>query len=202
MAIRAVIWDMGGVLVRTEDYVPRERLAERLGMTRVDLENQFFDNESGDRAQLGEISIDQHWENIRQVLGLKKDEMEQVRDEFWGGDKLDMELVGYIRSLRAAYKTGLLSNSFSNLRRVVTEMWEIADAFDEIIISAEEGLVKPDARFYQLALERIGVAPTEAVFIDDMLRNIEGARHVGLHAVHFQTPEQARTDLEGVLKGG
>jgi len=95
----------------------------------------------------------------------------------------------------------LLSNAFSDLRRVVTETWMFADAFDEMVISAEVGVVKPDPRIYHLALERLEASPEAAVFIDDFRRNVEGARAVGLNAIHFKDPGQARGELEGLLNG-
>jgi putative hydrolase of the HAD superfamily len=84
---------------------------------------------------------------------------------------------------------------------VVAETWKFADAFDEMVISAEVGLVKPDPRIYQLAVDRLGVAPADAVFIDDFSRNVEGAQAVGLHAIHFRNPQQARRELEDLLNG-
>ena len=200
MGIQAVIWDFGGVLVRTEDYAPRRELAQRYGMTLGEIEDFVFSGESGDRAQRGEISVEQHWENQRARLDLSPAEFEAFREQFWGGDRLDTDLVAYIRRLRSDFKTGLLSNAFSDLRRLVAETWKFADAFDEMIISAEVGLVKPDPRIYCLALERLGVAAPQAVFIDDFLHNIEGARAVGMQAVHFQNPSQAQTELIQILK--
>jgi len=70
MTISAVIWDLGGVLLRTEDFSSRQALADRMGKSRTELENLVFDGDSGDRAQLGEISADEHWDNIRRILGL------------------------------------------------------------------------------------------------------------------------------------
>jgi epoxide hydrolase-like predicted phosphatase len=202
MAVRAVIWDMGGVLLRTENYTSRERLAKRLGLRRKDLEELVFWGDSGNRAQLGEITIDQHWENLRQQFNLSHQAMVDFKEDFWGGDRVDMDLIGYIRSLRTCYKTGLLSNAFSNLRQVISEVWKFADAFDEMIISAEVGLVKPDDRIYRLALERLGVTAEETVFIDDFSRNIEGARRLNIQAIHFKSSQQVLAELEEVLKGG
>jgi epoxide hydrolase-like predicted phosphatase len=199
MVIRAVVWDLGGVLVRTEDFAPRQALARRFGMSRTELEDLVFSDGSGKRAQLGEVSIEQHWENLRQRFALTAEEMEDFREAFWGGDRVDLDLVDTIRALRTSYKTGLLSNGFSNLRQVVTEAWNFADAFDEMIISSEVGLVKPDPRIYRLALERLGVAAPEAVFLDDFPQNIEGARAVGMHAVHFQDRAQAQAELLEIL---
>ena len=202
MAISAVIWDLGGVLLRTEDLSTRQALADRMGKSRTELENLVFDGDSGDRAQLGEISADEHWDNIRRILGLDAAGISEFRRQFWEGDQLDVELVDTIRSLRARYKTGLLSNAFSDLRQVVTSVLQISDAFDEMVISAEIHLMKPDARIYQHALQRLGVAAQEAVFIDDMLRNVEGACSQGMKAIHFCQRSQALAELERLLKGG
>jgi len=202
MGIQAVIWDLGGVLLRTEDYAPRRALAQRYSMTLGELEDFVYSGESGDRAQRGEISVEQHWENLRARLGLSPAEFQAFRDQFWGGDRLDTDLVAYIRQLHGDFKTGLLSNAFSDLRRLVAETWKFADVFDEMIISAEVGLVKPDPRIYHLALDRLGVAPEAAVFIDDFSRNIEGARRVKLNAIHFKDLQQARHELESLLNGG
>jgi epoxide hydrolase-like predicted phosphatase len=202
MAISAVIWDVGGVLLRTEDLTSRQALADRMGKPRAELENLVFNGDSGDRAQLGEISVDQHWENIRRMLGLDAAGISEFRRQFWEGDQLDVELVDYIRSLRGRYKTGLLSNAFSDLRQVVTSLLNFSDAFDEMVISAELHLMKPDPRIYQVALQRLGVAPEEAVFIDDILRNVEGARRQGMNAIHFRQRSQALAELERLLKGG
>ena len=202
MAIRAVIWDLGGVLLRTKDLSARQALADRMGKPRDELENLVFDGDSGDRAQLGEISADEHWENIRRTLGLDAAGIGEFQRQFWEGDQLDVELVDTIRSLRGHYKTGLLSNAFSDLRQVVTSILQISDAFDQMVISAEIHLMKPDARIYQHALQRLGVAAQEAVFIDDMLRNVEGACSQGMKAIHFRQRSQALAELERLLKGG
>ncbi len=198
-SIRAIIWDLGGVLVRTEDFRPREHLAAGFGMTRAELENLVFSGPSGSQAQNGEIDVAQHWENIRNTLKLSPQEIIAFQDAFWGGDQLDTALVDYIRALHDPYRTALLSNAFSDLRKAIDEVWQIQDAFDEIIISAEVGMTKPDQRIYRLALERVGVEPQEAVFIDDFRHNIKGAREAGLHAIHFQDPHQTRSDLEQLL---
>ncbi len=201
MTIRAVIWDMGGVLLRTEDHKSRERQAEKLGLSRDKLEEMVFWGDYGSRAQLGEYTVEQHKENLRRVFDITSEEMTHFWEEFWAGDRVDMELIEYIRSLRSRYKTCLLSNAFSNLRRVIDEVWNFSDAFDEIIISAEVGLVKPDDRIYRLALDRLNVNPEEAVFIDDFLQNIEAARLINMKVVHFENSQQARTDLENLLSG-
>ena len=200
MTIYAIIWDLGGVLVRTGDYASRDALAASHGMKREALEELVYGEESGHQAQLGLIDVQQHWENVRTALGLPSEEVDAFRSHFWRGDQLDSELVDYIRTLKGNFRTGLLSNAFSNLRQVIQETWQIEDAFDAIVISAEEGLIKPDPRIYQVALDRLGVKPWEAVFIDDMLQNVEAALHLGMHAIHFRTPDQSRNEVSRIVK--
>ena len=125
--------------------------------------------------------------------------MPMVQQGFWGGDRLDTELVDFIRSLRANYRTGLLSNAWSDLRQVIHDRLKISDAFDEMIISAEVRLAKPDARIFQYAIDKLNVAPNEAIFVDDFPANIESARAFGLNAVRFVTAEQARGEVERLL---
>jgi epoxide hydrolase-like predicted phosphatase len=199
MGIRAVIWDIGGVLVRTEDPEPRRRQAERLGWTREELETLVFGSEMGQKAQWGTISAQELLEFACREVNLPVAEARSFEREFFAGDRLDVELVNYIRSLRSRYCTGIISNAWDDVREMIVERWKMADAFDQIVLSAEVKICKPDQRIYQIALESLQVLPEEAVFIDDFQRNIEGAQAVGMHAIRFLTAEQIRTDLDAFL---
>jgi epoxide hydrolase-like predicted phosphatase len=198
--IRAILWDFGGVLMRTHDFTPREELARHFQMSRNELENLVYVDEWGQKAQLGQISLDRRWELLAQKLNITIGEIPPFLEKFWGGDVLDLDLVDYVRGLRSRYKTGLLSNAFSDLRRMITDVLKIADIFDVMVISAEVGFVKPDRRIYHLALERLRVAPEEAVFIDDFLHNVQGAQAIGMQAIHFQNSIQVRQALDILLE--
>ena len=115
MSIRAMIFDLGGVLVRTEDRSPRTQLAARLGKSYDELDALVFDSPSSNKAMIGEITAGEHWEAVREVLGISEAEIPQVQLEFWGGDGLDENLVAYLRAMRTQYKTALLSNRFQSL---------------------------------------------------------------------------------------
>jgi len=199
VTIRAVYFDLGGVLVRTSDRAPRAKLAERLGMSYEQLATAVFENESSLRASLGAISPQEHWDYVIQRLGLHPSEADGVRREFFAGDSLDLDLINFLRSLRPKYRTGLLSNAWSDLRAYLVRE-KVADAFDAMIISAEVGLMKPDARIYQLALEKLNVAPAEAVFVDDSAVNVDGARAVGMYTIQFIQPDQTLEELKRLLQ--
>ena len=132
-------------------------------------------------------------------LGLNEEEFPTVPLEFWGGDELDHGLVDYLRSKRSLYKTALLSNAWDDLRGVLEDGYQITDAFEVIVISAEVGVKKPDPRIYQILLEKLQVNPEEAVFVDDFIENVEAARQLGMYAVHFKGPDEACSVLEKLL---
>ena len=200
MAIKAIIWDVGGVLLRTEDHAPREHLAAELGVTRDHLEVAVFAGEIGGQAQRGEISVAELWEAVRQTYDLSQGEVIRFEELFWGGDVLDTNLIAFIRSLKDKYHTGLLSNAWEDMRAEITDRWKIEHAFDTMTISAEEGVMKPDARIYQIALARAGIAPAEAVFIDDFPHNIAGAQAVGMGGILFENPDQTLKELDILLR--
>ena len=201
MSIRAVFFDLGGVIVRTEFQAPRQRLAERLGMEYDDLVKIVFDSDSGYKATIGEISSDEHWASVLQRLKRPASELSAIRAEFFAGDIVDRTLLDFLRSLRGKYKTGLISNAWGDLRDfIVKEKFD--DAFDRMIISAEVGAAKPEAKIFQIALEQLGVRPNEAVFVDDFLINIEGCEKVGLKGIHFKDPESTLQQLKELLSTG
>jgi len=199
MGIEAIIFDLGGVLLRTADFSPREHLAARLGMNRRELEGFIFGGESGEQAQKGEISVAEHWENLRQKLNYSMQDFQALIDEFFAQDELDQSLIDYIRELHQTYKTALLSNAWDDMRKVIAERWHLEDVFDTMVISSEVGIVKPDSRIFHLTLAKLGVQPDQAVFVDDMSRNIEGAQAVGMQAIHFQDTPQIIAELEQLL---
>lgn len=197
MSIRAVYFDLGGVLLRTEDKSPRLELAKSLGLDYAGIEEVVF-GEASIPATLGSISAQQHWRNVLQTLGLPESEAARIEETFYGGDRLDHELLDFMRSLRPARKVGLISNAWSSLREWIVGQ-KFDDVFDDMVISAEVGMGKPEAGIYHYALGKLGVTPAEAVFVDDMPVNIEAARTLGMHGVLFQNREQTIAEVKRLL---
>ena len=201
MKIQAIIFDIGGVLVRTIDRVPRQALAQRLGMSAADLEALVFGGASGQQAQLGQIDEAEQWAYACRQVGWPLERVTDFREQFFGGDELDAEMLVYIRRLHQAYKTGIISNAMNGTRALIEGPWAMTPLFDAILLSGEVGVMKPDPRIYQLALARLEVQPEQAVFIDDFQHNIDGARAVGMHGIRFCSPEQVMAELEALLDG-
>jgi epoxide hydrolase-like predicted phosphatase len=198
MPIKVVIWDIGGVIMRTEDQSPRAELAAELGVTREYLNELVFGGEQGRRAQIGEINQQEIWDYVRSELQLAPGDYPDLRERFFGGDVLDTDLVDFIRSLKPRWKIGIISNAWSQVADSLVE-WGIDDAFDMVVGSGDVGIMKPDPRIYQIALERLSVEPSEVVFVDDFIQNVHGAQALGIAAIHFQGRQQAIQELERLL---
>jgi epoxide hydrolase-like predicted phosphatase len=201
MTIRAVFFDLGGVILRTEYQAPRQQLAERLGMEYDDLDRIVFNSDTGIQAATGAITSRQHWEAVMKRLKRPLEELELIRDEFFAGDIIDRDIVNFLRSLRGTHKTGLISNNWSDLRDYLVRE-KIIDAFDHIIISAEVGVAKPEPEIFQIALEQAGVQPDEALFVDDFYANIEGCEKVGMMGILFKDSQSAIQQLKELLSTG
>lgn len=194
--VKVLIFDMGGVLIRTMSHASRHEWENRLGLAQGESEQIVFNSEMGQAAQRGEIGDAELWQWVGERLALDEAELNAFRDGFWAGDKINEPLVAHIRALReAGWRTAVLSNFTDILNHLLTETYPIADAFEMIIGSAYEKVMKPDPRIYHIALQKLGIEAHEAVFVDDFAHNIDGAKAVGLHGIHF-TPN---TDVPAEL---
>jgi putative hydrolase of the HAD superfamily len=167
-------------------------------MTYEEMDKFVFDSKTAVQATIGEISEEAHWLDVARRLNRAESDIPHIREAFFGGDAVDMEIVNLLRSLRKTHKTGLISNAWDGLRPWIVKR-NFDDAFDSMIISAEVGVAKPDARIYQYALEKLGVKAEESVFVDDVEKNIAASEALGMHGVLFRTPEQALTELKQLL---
>jgi putative hydrolase of the HAD superfamily len=197
--IQAVIYDMGGVFLRSESYISRIALAKTYGLSLQQLEDQVFDSKTAQLATLGKISEESHWNSICDTLNVPVDNREDFQTAFWQGDQLDRDLIDFLGSLRPALKTGLLSNAWSNARQALTEKHQCRDVFDVYLFSCEVGLAKPDPAIYKLILERLGVKAREAIFLDDNVQNVGAAAKLGIHAIRFLNHTQALQDIQALL---
>jgi epoxide hydrolase-like predicted phosphatase len=203
--IQAVIFDIGGVIIRTDDPAPREHLAQRFGLDRVGIDNLVFGSPAAQAAELGLGTEEAVWQSVRQSLNLTDDGLAEFYREFWAGDRLDFSLVELASSLRPKYKTALLTNTGSRqpltifTRNYGLPVEKAEAAFDAVFSSAALGIKKPDARIFKAALDGLGVKADAAVFIDDFAHNIEAAGRLGLRTILFRSPAQAVRELHEML---
>ena len=197
--IKAVIWDMGGVFLRSMDSSPREELADQYGLSLDEINKLVFNSESAYIATVGKIDVETHWMQTGSKLGITGKELDRFREKFFEGDRIDYDLINFIRQLKPSSTTGLLSNAWSDMRWILTKSKPCIDAFHISVFSYEVGLAKPDPEIYTYILRLCGMEPEEAIFIDDVQGNIDAANDLGIHGIHFTDPRQAMRDVSILL---
>src|SRR5947207_7638108 len=176
MVIRAVVFDIGGVLEITPDLGVDRRWETRLGLPAGEIDARLRDVWQG--GSVGTITLDDVHEALKDRLGLDDERLAQFMADVWREylGTANTELIEYARQLRPRYRTGIVSNSFVGAREREQAAYGFEDLVEEIVYSHECGIAKPDPRCYALVCDRLGVRPEETVFVDDHAPNVEAAR--------------------------
>ena len=132
----------------------------------------------------GQATAADVWDDLARSLALSTVDRDQLAADFFSGDRLDDALLEFIVSLRDRVRTGLISNAWAGIRQVLGEDGG-ESIFDEMVISAEVGLAKPDPAIFRLALERLNVPAAAALFVDDVPANLQAARATGMRPLLF-----------------
>ncbi len=194
-AIDTVIFDIGNVLIPWEPrWLLRKLLPDDTAVERFLAEVNFSAwNAQHDAGQTFADGIARHTAAFPHYGHLFQTYFDRWEETIAAPIEGSVTLA---RQLRAAgYRTLALSNFSAETFPRALSLNPFLDEFEAILISGEAMLIKPDPAIYRLLCERHGVQPASAVFIDDSLHNVEGARRVGMHAVHFRSVEQVIDEL-------
>jgi epoxide hydrolase-like predicted phosphatase len=197
MAFRAVIFDVGGVLSHHNNLVPLDPWLDRLNMSAEQILRTVFGNEVAKRATLGQATVEEVWQFANQQFGLSAVDRQALLADFWATMTWDRALLDFIRTLKPAYKTGVISDAWPDARVSNTPI--TTDLFDVIVYSAEEGIQKPDPEIYRRALARLDVMPMESIYIDDSPNKVEAANRLGMRGLLFTGSEAIREQIRGLL---
>lgn len=185
--IRAIIFDFGGVLMRTHTHSGRKAWEAKLGLDAGDLERLVHGSDLWIAAQRGELTSDAYWLAIADRLNLSIEDLPILREDYFQGDVFDAELVRLIDTLRdQGYRLGLLSNDSLALREKLVQL-DLVRHFDAVVISAEIGAMKPEAAAYRAVAKALDVSTPECLFIDDNPVNIDGATAVGIEGLLYRS---------------
>jgi epoxide hydrolase-like predicted phosphatase len=197
--IEAVVFDIGGVLEVNPQTHWQDRWAARLGMPVAALEARMGPVLAP--GATGAASLSEIERQIAEAFDLQEADLAALMDDLWAEyvGTLNAELAAYFAGLRPRYRTGILSNSFVGAREREQALYGFEDMCDVIVYSHEVGYVKPDPRIYHAVCGGLGCSPRDAVLVDDVPVNIEGARAVGMRGVLFADTAQAITELDGLM---
>jgi len=201
MAIKAVVFDIGGILEITPDRGWARDWDAALGLAPGELGRRMSDVWRG--GEIGTLTEAEVHQAARERLGLDQGQLDRFMGDLWRDylGTANTELIEYARGLRPRYLTGILSNSFVGAREREQAAYGFEDLVDELVYSHECGLLKPDPGSYALVCDRLGVEPGAVAFLDDLEANVDGARRAGLHGVLYRDNAQAIGEIEGLLAG-
>jgi putative hydrolase of the HAD superfamily len=185
--IRGIIFDFGGVLMRTEDQGPRKTWEARLNLPGGALEQAVHQSDLWIEAQCGRLNMEAYWQGVAERLNISAQDLPALQRDYFAGDVLDQSLMALIKRLRAeGYSVALLSNDAASLVGKLRDELGIYTAFDAVVISAEIGVMKPDVAAYRVAAEALGLSLPECIFIDDNTANVDGALACGLPSIFYR----------------
>jgi putative hydrolase of the HAD superfamily len=207
--VRAIISDFGGVLttpllesfagLMQESGVSLESvgkamatIAERQGS------NPLFELETGrvtEAAFMGALSEELSAEHGSEVA------LDGFGERYFRHLRPNEPMIEFMRELRGrGYKMAICTNNIREWEAHWRAMLPVDEIFDVVVDSAFVGSRKPEPRIYEITLERLDASPNEALFIDDVEVNCEGARKLGIEAIRFRSTEQAIENTEAALR--
>jgi len=205
MSIKAIIFDFGEVLNilddPADDEARRAELAQRLNLQPEEVWSYLFEGDPARRWFRGEIDREAFWIEVLRPRGITDPEDIQAISStvFNGRERVNAEMTALLQELYGRFRLAVLSNtgwSEAEMTRLFYNDFGLPDQlFDVIVSSHSAGLAKPDPAIFQLAIDRLGVQPKEAIYTDDVARYTASAAQLGIHTHTFTTPASFRDYL-------
>jgi putative hydrolase of the HAD superfamily len=201
--LRAVIFDLGGVVIDSPLHAIR-RYERELGIPVGTVDRVVLETGprgAWSRLERGELAMPEFQRDFEA-------ELRAVGHVISAADMLARiaeceprpAMLEAIRRIRArGLRTAALTNNWVNEERAAEPTHALAEVFDAFVESSKVGLRKPDPRIYELACRELGVAPREAVFLDDIGRNLKTARALGMRTIKVDEPGPALAMLSAEL---
>jgi putative hydrolase of the HAD superfamily len=185
------------VLTGQPNVDAHDAMVRLTGLPRDQFEKLYWtDRHAYDEGKLTGL---QFWQNLVRDAKLSLgpstiDELNALDARMWTTQNPAM-LSWQLALKQHGFRTAILSNMGDTVLASIQREFDWLPRFDVLIWSFEHKMAKPDAAIYQLTLDKLGVPPADALFIDDKLANIDAARALGLIAIQFSTIEKLREDL-------
>jgi len=198
-SIKAVIWDLAGVVLHTVKGTFNSLLAERLGAPLSEID-RLISLEENDLWDLDELDDDAFYTFLLKGLKMPMEKKSILKKFVLEDFYIDQDLLEYIKKIRKSFTTALLTNFPAHVHDFMKTDWIVDGAFDHMIASCDVKLLKPDPAIYTLTLARIGCSAEESVFIDDREINVKAAEKLGINGIVYQSRSQTINDLEAILQ--
>ncbi|MFP4021759.1 MAG: HAD family hydrolase [Halanaerobium sp.] len=198
--IKNIVFDLGNVLLDFDPESYLEKLGYR-GDLKDKLKKEIFESEEWlqlDRGIISQAEAVKKWQNRNPAL---KDEIANVMAEWEKILTLKKETAEILEFLAAEdYLLYILSNFHQKAFEYVSSEYDFFNYFDGQIISAEVGMIKPEAEIYEHLLNKFNLKSEETLFIDDSKENIKAALKKGIRVIHFTNAESLEEELKLYLR--
>ena len=193
--IRAIFWDVGGVLLTNAwDHTQRLAALEHFHLDQEEFQSRHEMVVSS--FERGKITLDEYLD--RTVFYRSRPfTRDEFRDFMFSLSQPTPEVLALARALADSgkYFMGTINNESRELNLYRIEKFGFREIFRLFVSSCFVGLRKPESGIYRLAIELTQINPEECCFIDDRALNLEIAQKMGMHTIQMQTPEQLREEL-------
>jgi epoxide hydrolase-like predicted phosphatase len=204
MTIKTILFDFGGVLYKLPTESEVEQLKMYLGLEKTPAILKMLTHPHGSglmrKVFLGQVSEAAMWSHLAEEQNLTQDIVDKFKALAFSPRQLNRKMADFLAELHQSYQTAILSNAGDQTRHLIVDVFHLDQWVEEIIISAEEGLIKPDPAIYQVAMDRLGAQPASTLFLDDDQTNVQSASAVGMQTVQYQSDGQAMQDIRRLLK--
>ena len=204
MKITTILFDFGGVLYKTPNAQWMNRWKRLFGLEDNPQITEIFNNPNESQLItdicLGKVSEDEMWKLMAEQWHIRPGLIKRLRQQAFAKSQLNRKMVRFLAELHQKYQTGILSNAGDQTRTLMEKVFKLGRYVEDIVISAEEGVVKPDPAIYQIAMDRFHARPETTLFLDDYIKNVLGAREFGMHAVQFINNQQAVQAVSDLLE--
>lgn len=202
--VKAIVFDVGGVIIPYLDNVIDGYIKRKLGLS----EKQFNDlwGKYIDRFITGKVIEKKFWEiiqsEIKRPLPLPRKSL--FLEEYCKNLVVNQQVISLVSRLKFnGYTVGVLSNSifpYSQYNRKIG----LYDLFDQVVLSNEVGMLKPSEEIYLYTLNKLRLNPSEVIFIDDKIENVNAAKQVGMKGLKYSSYKELEKALLGfnVLSSG
>jgi putative hydrolase of the HAD superfamily len=206
--IEAVVSDFGGVLttpllsafasIQDEIGISPESLGQAMAnIAEEDGENPLFALERGEIAE--QTFLDRLTDALEPLLG-HRPHLHRFQEAYFQALDPNEPMIELMRELKTeGWRMAMLTNNVREWEPRWRSMLPVDEIFETIVDSGFVGCRKPEPQIYELTLERLGLPAGSCLFVDDLRPNCEGARAVGMHAVHFRDNAQAIAEIRAVL---
>lgn len=191
--IKAIILDMGGVVLNKTAESLSIEIAHKLGLDEKEF-SEFYYAYKPDMLS-GKMRFSEFSELLKEKFKIKKGISSLWAAVYLEHLSINSEVLALIKKLRVQYKIAVISNT-TDLHVKLNKERGLFKYFDQVVLSCEVGVTKPDEAIFKLMLKKLNLAPDECVFIDDRDSYVDAARKLGMHGIIFKNSAQFIRELK------